>query len=176
LDIRFIKVGKIVNTFGLKGELKVYLFTDFPEKRFEKGSQLLIGSLEKPDQMSVEIVSSRPYKKMYVIRLKGYDHINEVESFKNLFLWIRKEQLDALEEGEYYYHQIIGCQVVTTTGERIGEVKEILSPGANDVWVVKPVNGKKDILLPYIEEIVKAVDLKKKTITIQLMEGLIDEV
>ena len=69
-----------------------------------------------------------------------------------------EDQLQELEEGEYYLHEIVGCKVVTTAGEELGTVKEILSPGANDVWVVKGERGKEH-LIPYIEDIVKKVDI-----------------
>ncbi len=174
MNIQYIKVGEIVNTLGIKGELKIFLYTDFPEARFKKGNQLLIGTIDQPNQIAIEIESSKPYKNMYVIKLKGYDNINDVEKYKNLFLWIHKEQQEELTEGEYYYHQIIDCKVRTIDGEELGFVKEILSTGANDVWVIKPIQGKKDILIPYIEEVVKDINLKEKMITIQVMEGLLD--
>lgn len=170
----FIKVGKLVNTFGIKGELKVYLYTDFPEKRFKKGQVLFLGSEENPNMFTIEIESSKPYKNMYIIKLKNFNNINDVEKFKNQFLWITKEEQGELEEGEYYYHQIIGCHVITIEGNELGTIKEILSPGANDVWVVKPNKGGKDILIPYIDEVVKTINIDEKRITIEVMEGLLD--
>ncbi|OEG00375.1 ribosome maturation factor RimM [Vulcanibacillus modesticaldus] len=174
MDNQFIKVGKIVNTFGIRGELKIYLYTDFPKERFEKGNRLYIGNIEKPNQLEVEIQSSKPYKNMYLIKLRGFDNINDVEKYKNLYLWIMKEQQGELEEGEYYYHQIIGCNVVTTDGQELGVVKEILSPGANDVWVVRPHKGTKELLIPYIDPVVKDVDIDNKKIVIEVIEGLLD--
>lgn len=174
MDIQFIKVGKIVNTFGIKGELKIYLYSDFPKERFKNGNRLWIGSQEDPNQLQVEIESAKPYKNTYLVKLKDYGNINEVEKYVNLFFWIEKGDLEELDEGEYYYHQIIGCHVVTTEGIIIGTVSEILSPGANDVWVVKPEPKGKDILIPYIKEVVKEVNVDKKIITIEVMEGLLD--
>lgn len=85
-----------------------------------------------------------------------------------------EEDLGELNEGEFYFHEIIGCEVFTEDGELIGKVKEILTPGANDVWVIGR-KGKKDALIPYIESVVKYIDVSEKKIEIELMEGLIDE-
>ncbi|MOA52278.1 Ribosome maturation factor RimM [compost metagenome] len=82
-----------------------------------------------------------------------------------------------MEEGQYYYHQIIGCRVVTDEGAELGEIVDILSPGANDVWVVEAAGtgkGKaKQILLPVIDEVVLKVEPKDRLVTVALMEGLI---
>lgn len=175
MDRQFIKVGKIVNTFGIKGELKVYLYTDFPKERFKKGNQLHLGQMDNPSQLIVEVQSAKPHKNMYLLSLKGFENIDDVEKFKEHFLWITKDQQGELDEEEYYYHQIIGCKVITNDGEELGIVKEILSTGANDVWVLKsPLEGKKDILIPYIEQVVKKVDVKEKEIIIEVIEGLLD--
>ncbi len=102
------------------------------------------------------------------------NNINDVEKYKGSLLVIKKDQLDDdLEENEFYYHEIINCMVFTMEKEPIGQVKEILSPGANDVWVVKSNKGK-DILIPYIASVVKHVDIDKKEIIIEPMEGLIE--
>lgn len=170
----YIKVGKIVNTFGIKGELKVYSYTDFPKERFIKGKRLFLGPEASPNQLPIEVESAKPYKNMYLLKLKGKENINEVEKYKNMFLWIPKSEQGDLEEGEYYYHQIIGCKVITTDGTELGIINDILSPGANDVWVVKPFNKGKDILIPYIKSVVLDVDTSNKIITINVIEGLLE--
>ncbi|KXG43683.1 ribosome maturation factor RimM [Tepidibacillus decaturensis] len=173
MDTHFFKIGQIVNTFGIKGELKIYLHTDFPDERFKKGNQIFIGSENHPNQQSAKIQSAKPYKNLYLVKLEGYDNINQVEKYKGLYMWISKEQQHDLEEGEFYFHQIIGCKVYSTDGEEIGTVTEILSPGANDVWVVKDATSKKEILIPYVELIVKEVNVNEKKIIIEPIEGLL---
>jgi 16S rRNA processing protein RimM len=81
--------------------------------------------------------------------------------------------LHDLDDNEFYYHEIVGLEVETVDGEKIGKITEILSPGANDVWVVKRP-GKKDALIPYIEDIVKDVDIENGVVKVELMEGLLD--
>jgi 16S rRNA processing protein RimM len=169
---RWFNVGKIVNTHGIRGEVRVISRTDFPEERYKVGNTLYIWKEKSKEPIEVVVASHRTHKSFDLLTFEGYHNVNEVEQFKGSLLKIPEEQLGELEEGEYYYHEIIGCTVVTEEGEELGTIKEILSPGANDVWVVKGKNGK-DILVPYIEDIVLNVDVKEKQVTIHLMEGLL---
>ncbi|RCW70739.1 ribosome maturation factor RimM [Saliterribacillus persicus] len=167
----YLNVGKIVNTHGIKGEVKIVRITDFDE-RFELNQQLFIED-EAKKMIPVEIDGHRTHKQFELLHFKGYDNINDVEKFKGALLKVDKKQLEPLENGEFYYHEIIDCDVYTLEGEFLGKVTEILAPGANDVWVVKR-QGKKDVLIPYIPQIVKDVKIAEKKITIEVMEGLLD--
>jgi len=173
METEYIKVGKIVNTFGIKGEVKIYLYTDFPEQRFYKGNQLLLGKEGNSEKKRITIETAKPYKNVYLVKFEEWNNINEVEKLRDYYLWITKEQQNDLEEGEYYFYQIIGCEVLSTNGEKLGSVTDILTPGANHVWVVKSLNGKKEILIPYIDDVVKDVDVENRKITIEVMEGLL---
>lgn len=167
-------VGKIVNTHGIRGELKVLSQTDFPEKRFAPGSALLMTDETTGDSLEVKVAAARSHKNVYIVKLEGYGNINEVERYKGWLLKVAAEHQGELEEGEYYYHEIIGCKVVTEEGEELGAITEILTPGANDVWVVERPKGKgKPILLPYIDEVVLNVNPADKLVTVRLMEGLV---
>ncbi|MDL4840040.1 ribosome maturation factor RimM [Aquibacillus rhizosphaerae] len=165
-------VGKIVNTHGIKGEVKVVRITDF-EERFKNGEKLYFVGKDESHVVPLVIDGHRQHKNFDLLHFESYDSINQVEHFKDGFLKISQDQLTPLEEGDFYYHEIIGCRVLTVSGEELGEIKEILSPGANDVWVVKR-DKQKDILIPYIEDIVKQVNIAEQTIVIEPMEGLLD--
>lgn len=102
------------------------------------------------------------------------DSINDVEWMKGGYLKVAAEDQHDLDDDEFYYHEIIGCEVYLTDDTYIGHVKEILSPGANDVWVVQR-HRLRDALIPYIEQIVKQVNVKDKKIIIENMEGLLSE-
>ena len=169
---QYFKVGKIVNTHSLKGEVKVISSTDFEEQRFEKGSELLI---TRGNQVIKEVVveSYRTHKNNLLVKFVGIDTIEEAEKLKNLQIKIDSENIGELEENEFYFHEIIGCEVFDENGKSLGEIIEILTPGANDVWVIKGQNGK-EILIPYIEDVVKKIDIENKKIDIEVMEGLID--
>lgn len=167
-----LKVGKIVNTHSLKGEVKVISSTDFEEERFKKGSKLLI---TRGNQLIREVVvqSYRNHKNFLLVKFEGIDSVEEAEKLKNLQIKIDSDEVGELEENEFYFHQIIGCEVFDENDKNLGEIIDILTPGANDVWVIKGENGK-EILIPYIEDVVKKIDITSKKVNIAVMEGLID--
>ncbi|MCM3625976.1 ribosome maturation factor RimM [Paenibacillus glycanilyticus] len=169
---KWFNVGKLVNTHGLRGEVKVLPQTDFADTRFAPGSRLSLHNTESGEKLEVEVTSSREQKGMFVLKLKGFNDINEVEKYKGWVFKINEADLDQLDEGEYYYHEIIGCKVVTDEGEELGTISEILRPGANDVWVVEQPK-KKQLLLPVIDDVLLKVDVTNKTVTVRLLEGLI---
>ena len=167
-----LKVGKIVNTHSLKGEVKVISSTDFEEERFKKGSKLLI---TRGNQLIREVVvqSYRNHKNFLLVKFEGIDSVEEAEKLKNLQIKIDSDEVGELEENEFYFHEIIGCQVFDENDRNLGEIIDILTPGANDVWVIKGEKGK-EILIPYIEDVVKQIDITNKKVNIEVMEGLID--
>lgn len=171
----YYQIARIVNTFGIKGELKVLSDSDFIEERFTPGNELYILNQKKLVQ-TVTVESYRPVKGSYIVKFKEFYNINQVEQFKGLQLGIREDQQKALEEDAFYYHEIMGLKVETTQGDYLGTIKDILELGSNDVWVVKrPEPGKKDALIPYISDVVKSVDLDQALVQVELMEGLIDD-
>jgi len=171
---QYLKIGKIVNTFGIRGEMKVFIYTDFPEERFKSGNKLYIGQETNPTQVEVTVKSAKPYKNLYLLKFENLDNINDVEKYKNNFLWVSKDVQGELNEGEFYYHEIIGCKVLTVEGEELGEIYEILDAPANDVWIVRAYESGQDLLIPYIESVVMNVNVEEKTVTIKLLEGLLD--
>ena len=171
--MNYFNVGKIVNTQGLQGEMRVLSVTDFAEERFKKGNSLSL--FDKKDQfvMDVEIASHRKVKNFDIIKFKGMYHINDIERFRDFTLKVREEDLTDLEDGEFYYHEIIGLEVYEND-VLLGRIKEILQPGANDVWVVKR-KGKRDLLLPYIPPVVLGIDIEQGRVDVEIPEGLDDE-
>lgn len=169
---KWFTVGKLANTHGLRGEVKVVPNTDFGDTRFAVGNKLSLHNDGR--QVVVEITGSREHKGAYILKLKGIDDINEAEKYKGWLMKISEEDQGKLDEGEYYYHEIIGCNVITEDDEELGVISEILSPGANHVWVVDLVKSKgKQVLLPVIDDVILNVDVANKTVTVRLMEGLI---
>lgn len=171
--VNWFNVGKIVNTHGIKGEIRVISSTDFAEERYKVGNTLFLFMDEKKEPLEVKIASHRSHKNFDLLTLEGLQNINLVEKFKGGILKIPESQLTPLEdENEFYFHEIIGCEVYTVNGEEIGKIKEILTPGANDVWVIKGKAGK-EILIPYIEQVVKQIDVNNKKVLIDPIEGLL---
>lgn len=170
----WFNVGKIVNTHGIKGEVRVISNTDFPEERYKPGNTLYLFLQHVKEPKKVTVSSHRIHKQFNLLAFEETPSLTEVEPFKNAIIKVPETDLSELGDNEYYFYEIIGCTVFSEEGKKIGTVKEILTPGANDVWVISRNEGK-DVLIPYIEEIVKEVNIREKMIKIHVMEGLLDE-
>ncbi|WP_283678188.1 ribosome maturation factor RimM [Lentilactobacillus sp. Marseille-Q4993] len=172
----YFNIGKIVNTQGLKGEVRVIAITDFPEQRFRKGNVIFAKTPTSEKLIKLEIDGVRKHKSFILLHFKGYESINDIEFLKPSEIMVDETALsnEDLAEGEYYYHQIIGLTVVDQEGSALGTIKEILAPGANDVWVVKR-KGKSDLLLPKIDSVILDVNLDAGKVTVDVPEGLDDE-
>ncbi|MEK3935104.1 ribosome maturation factor RimM [Sporosarcina sp. FSL W7-1349] len=170
--MNYFNVGKIVNTHGIRGEVRVISRTDFPEERYAPGSQLALFMPGSKTPIPLVVASHRQHKNFDLLTFENHPNINDVEKYRDGILKVSDEQLGDLEEGEFYYHEVIGCTVFTMEGMEIGTVTEILETGANDVWTVTPAQGKPHYI-PYIEEVVKEVDVDEKRIVIEPMEGLL---
>lgn len=168
--MQYYEVGRIINTHGIRGEVKVAVVTDFAEERFAPGAQLFV-KLGDEQRQELTVENSRPHQQFCLVKFKGLDNINNVLVFRNCTLEVGEDQLQPLPKGQYYYHQIIGLTVKTTDGQKIGTIKEIMPTGANDVWVVGRPH-QKDLLLPNIPDVIKDVDLTDGLVEVELMEGL----
>lgn len=171
----FLVVGKIVNTQGIKGEVRVIASTDFPENRFRKAALLYIKT--KTSEVPVVVEKVRQHKNFQILKFKDLDDINAVELYKGATLLIdaADRPTDELAEDEFYYKDIIGLSIVEqATNEIYGTVKEIMSLGPNDVWVIQTPTHE-EILMPYLKSVVQKVDLQAKIAYVEMPEGLIDE-
>ncbi len=161
-----------MNTHGIRGEVRIISKTDFADERYKSGNRLYLFMPQSKSPLELTVNSHRTHKNFDLVTFDGYNNINQVENMKGGILKVPESQLSALDEDEFYYHEIIGCTVTTKDGEEIGKISEILSPGANDVWVIKGKGGK-EILIPYIEAVVKEVNVKEKMVIIDPIEGLL---
>ncbi|MFB4158678.1 ribosome maturation factor RimM [Geomicrobium sp. JSM 1781026] len=174
-NTEYFKVGTIVNTHGVRGEVRVIPSTDFKEERFQVGNTLSLLGKNK-NRSSVKITGSRTHKQFQLLTLEGIDSKESADTLRDAELQVHESEREHLPEGDFYYSEIVGLNVVTTDGQTLGVVKEILSPGANDVWVVKRHEPmKKDVLLPYIDDVIIDVNRSERVVTVRLMEGLLDE-
>lgn len=168
---QYFLVGKIVNTQGLRGEVRVISTTDYPDKRFQIGNELYLFHPALAQPLVVTVASRRAHKEFEILSFKGYTSINDIEKYKGGELRIPESELIENTEDEFYIHQLIGCVVVTDEGEELGEIVNVLQPGANDVWVVKGKRG--EVLLPFIDDCIKEVDVHNKRVVCHIMEGLL---
>lgn len=169
----YFEVGTILTTHGLKGEVKVSVITDFPEQRFTPGSRLYVDLDGKMKSLTVE--STRMHKQFYLVYFEEIQNIDEAEKICHHKLYVADEDRDELPEGSYYFKDILGLPVFDEeTGEKLGIVNDIETPGANDIWEIKPEKGK-SFWIPNIHSVVKKVDLPNKRVEVTLLEGLRDE-
>ncbi|WP_132946624.1 ribosome maturation factor RimM [Tumebacillus sp. BK434] len=169
-----ILVGHLVNTQGVRGEVRVISRTDFEDQRFKKGARLFLVHPNQSKLVELTIASVRKHKQFILLTFEGHQNINDVEKYKGGELKVYESELIELPENTYYIYQLVGCEVVTDEGVLLGTLKDVLQPGANDVYVVKPPKGK-DILLPAIPDCVLDVDVANKKILVHIMPGLLDD-
>ena len=162
----FLVVGRLQRPHGLKGEILMGIMTDFPD-RLQPDTKVYIGGEYQPSK----ITSTRHHSSGLLVRLEEYQTREDVGKLRNKFVHVRADDRPQLPEGEYYHHELIGLRVITEKGALIGSLNEILETGANDVYVVKPDEGK-ELLLPAIDEVVLIIDVDEGEITVKLLEGL----
>lgn len=170
--MEWYNVGKIVNTHGIRGEVRVVSSTDFPEERYAVGNKLSLFQEEKKTPLVLTVATHRQHKNFDLLTFEGFLTIEMVEAFRGGILKISENQLTDLEGNEFYFHEIMGCTVYDLEGQEIGVVTDILQTGANDVWTVTPAKGKEHYI-PYIEEVVKEIDIDDKKIIIDPLDGLL---
>ena len=165
----FMEIGQIVNTNGIKGLVKVIPFTD-DITRFEKLKTIYIEKDNKLEEFAIEQVKYS--KNIVLLKLKGIDDINIAEKYKNAYLKIDRKDAVKLPEDSYFIVDLIGLEVLTEEGEKLGNLVDVFPTGSNDVYVVKNDLGKQ-ILLPAIGEVIKKVDMSNRKMIVKLIEGLI---
>lgn len=165
-----LRVGVISSTHGVRGEVKVFPTTD-DMKRFDKLKHVLLDTGR--EEMAVEIESVKYFKNMVILKFREFNDINEVEKYKGKDLLIHRDQAVALEPNENFIIDLIGLQVVTDEGEAFGTLTDVIKTGANDVYVVEDQTGK-EVLFPVIKQCVLDVSLEAGTITVHIMDGLLD--
>ena len=164
----YFELGQIVNTYGIKGFVKVVPFTD-DVKRFEDLKTIYIDY--KGELILVDIEEVSYSKANVLLKFKEFPDINMVERFKNCYLKIERKDAVKLPENTYFIADLIGLEVFTEEGKLLGKIDDIFRTGSNDVYVVKDEMGKQ-ILLPAIKEVIKKVDIDNKKILVNLIKGL----
>jgi 16S rRNA processing protein RimM len=167
-----VLVGVIARTHGNRGEVIVNSETDFPEARFHEGAQLMTRQKDGTGA-TLEVTTMRMHQGRPVILFKGIASIDDAERLAGLELRISESELerDVLGDGEYYHRDLIGCEVVTESGEAIGKVAAVEGDGNATRFVVRSARG--EVLIPFADAIC-TVDVAAKRITIRPPEGLLD--
>ncbi len=164
-----LEIGQIVNTFGIKGMVKVKPFTD-DIRRFDELKTVYVEKNSKQTEYEIEEV--KYHKDMVLIKFKGIDKVEQAEMFRNSYLTISRDSVEKLEEGRYYIVDLLGLEVYTDEQVLLGTLEDIFNTGSNDIYVVKDKQGKQ-ILLPAIQDVIKQIDIENKKIIVHILPGLI---
>lgn len=168
-----VGIGEITAPQGVRGEVRVLPLTDFPD-RFETLAEVWLGA---PRQELVAIESVRPHKGFFLVKFRGIDDRDQAETLRGVRLEIEEEDLVPLKPGEYYVHQLQGCQVLTVEGRSLGTLVDVYRTGANDVWVVQGDVSRgeaREVLIPALKDVVREVDLEARRLVIAPLPGLLD--
>ena len=163
-------VGKIVNTCGLKGEVKVINSSDFVNQRYKKNNTLIVSNEEKGINEPVTIVSFRENDKFVYLKFKEINSIEEAEKLKESYLIIDGDSLEKINEDTFYYYELLNMEVYYQN-KKIGVISEVNDNGAQDLIRIK--GEKVNVLVPFVNEFVEDVDVKNKKICLKNLEGLL---
>ena len=166
---KYLEIGQIVNTFGIKGMVKVKPFTDNIE-RFNNLEKIYIKN--KSGQTGYKIQEVKYHKNMVLIKFEGIENPEQADLLRNSYLIVDRETEEPLEPGRYYIVDMIGLDVFTDDNEYLGKLEDIYNTGSNDIYVVKNELGKQ-VLLPAIEDVIKNIDMDNKKVIVHLIPGLV---
>ena len=162
----FLVVGKLGKPHGVHGEIVMDIYTDFPE-RLQPGMTLFIG----PHFESLILAACRPHRRGMLVTFEGYQSREGVAELRNHLVHVPAADRPPLPEGEYYHHQLLGLQVIDESEQPLGWLDQILTTGANDVYLVRDRAGG-ERLIPATDEVVLDIDLERKIIRVHLLPGL----
>ena len=168
MERNLFPIGRVVKPHGVKGKMKVEYFGDDLHQLSSYREIFIKDEKNKPEVY--EVLEAIPQPPRLILRLKGIERIEEAEPLIGKEILVERKSLHTLGEGEYYWVDLLGMEVETKEGKRIGKIKEIFPTGANDVYVVEGRRG--EILLPATEEVIRTIDLKGGVMKVSRMEGL----
>lgn len=160
----YLAVGRLGKPHGIQGEIVLHVITDFPE-RLRPGKIVHYGEKHIP----LKIKSSRNSNKGIIVSFDEYLDINQISELRNQYLYVNANTLPVLPPGEYYHHQLIGLVVKNETGQELGILEEILETGANDVYVVKNLEGGEE-LIPALKQNILSIDLSDQIMVVKQLE------
>ena len=166
-----LQVGAILDTHGLRGEVKVFPTTDDPSRYDDLEEVELLTKEGKYIHMEVEHV--RYFKNLVIVKFKHNDNINDIEQYKKCNLYVTRENAVELDEDEYFVADLIGLTAKSDEGEELGTLTDVLTTGANDVYVIKDADGE-ELLVPAIHDCVQEVNVEEGYVVLHLLPGLRD--
>ena len=168
----YLRVGQIVNTHGIRGELRVYPLTDYKE-RFEELDYVFVEEQAEDKKMSIDQVKYK--NNLVLLKLKGIETLNDAENYKGKYLLIERSSSRELPEDTYLIADLIGMEVLSEQDEFIGTLKDVIQSAGTDIYEINSaINPGKTILIPAVSEFIKEVCMDKRIIIIKLIEGLVE--
>ena len=169
----YVVVGQVRRPHGIRGEVRVEILTDYPERLAQRDDVYLAHPKAPDDVERYPLESTRPHKGVLLVKLAGCDDRDAAEELRGMLVQIPLEEAVPLEEGEYYHFQLTGIDVETETGEWLGRVADVIATGAHDVYVVHGPRG--EILLPAIEDVILELDMQTRKMVVHLLPGMLEE-
>jgi 16S rRNA processing protein RimM len=167
----YVVVGKIIKAHGIKGDLKVFPYSGFPDD-FDHYSEVILADEGDNQSQTYEVVTSRSHGKVAIVHLAGIDSMNDSEALRGFEVRIAKDDLPELEPGFYYWHELQGMEVITDQGESVGILSSLMATSGHSVLVIK--NRGREHLVPAIKEFVVGLDEKGKSLVISPSPGLLE--
>ncbi|NDJ61257.1 MAG: 16S rRNA processing protein RimM [Chloroflexi bacterium] len=170
----YLIIGEVLRPHGVRGELRVRVLTDYPERIAELESVYLGTDPNARDIKAFGVEAMRMHQDYVLLKLKAVDDRNQADLLRQLMVMIDIAHAVPLEAGEYYLYQLIGVTVQTDAGETLGEIAEVLETGANDVYLVNsPQYG--EVLIPATDETIVSTDIERGVIVVKLPNGLLPD-
>ena len=168
----YLKIGTIISTHALRGEVKVYPSTE-DVRRYDDLDRVWLGAGSRKDCLRVERV--RYFRNLVIVKFRDLNRIEDVQPLVKQDLFVSREDAIPLGENEFFICDVIGLKAVTDDGRELGEVKDVMETGANDVYIIsKKENPKAELLLPAISEVILEISPEKGTMTVHMLPGLED--
>ena len=165
----YFEIGQIVNTFGIKGFVKINPFTDDLE-RFEELKSVFV--VKNKELIEIQIEEVKYHKHLVLVKFKGIEDINMAEKYKGCYIKIKRENARKLPEDTYFIADLIGIKVYDENGNLLGKVDDIYNNKSTDIYVIKDDLGKQ-ILLPSTKEVIKQIDVDEEKMVVHLIDGLV---
>lgn len=165
----FLAIGQLGKPHGVRGEIILNVLTDFPE-RLRSGKVVYVGKEYSP----IHIQTARVHGQKMLVLFENVTNREQADELRNQMVFVRTADIPPLPEGEYYQHQLIGLKIISEHEQDLGLLEEILETGANDVYLIRMPDGN-ELLLPAIDEVIQEIDMKKGSIRVHVLPGLLPE-
>lgn len=166
--MELIEIGRVVRSHGLEGRVKVLSYLESTEALYDLSGLFVGRSL--PEAVLFPLVAVRVGRGSFILQLSGIEDRDAAEKLRGLSVWMPSEKMQKLPEGEYYWRDIIGLQVLTEEDEILGRIESVFPTGGNDVYVCR--GGGREILLPAIGDVVRKIDTDRGVMVVRLLKGL----